>query len=75
MTNTIFHIGYHKTATTYLQKHIFNNLASTTFIGHDFIQEHLINPPRISTNIDKIKLLSQMIQIDLNALGYNIDTK
>lgn len=32
-TNIIFHIGYHKTATTFLQKQIFPNLTNTKFIS------------------------------------------
>lgn len=44
MGKVVFHIGLHKTASTWLQKKVFSQLSGVEYFGHDFIYEHIIDP-------------------------------
>ncbi len=42
MNNIYFHIGLHKTATTWMQKELFSNIRDVDFYSDDFLYENLI---------------------------------
>ena len=44
MNNTFFHVGMHKTGSTWMQKNIFSPHKNINFLDHDYIYQNIIHP-------------------------------
>lgn len=53
----IVHIGYHKTATTWFQNHVWPNIKSHDFIPRHTAQKALLAPPGMHFDIDQARMV------------------